>query len=156
MPARFPGTSPPHSAKSTRARPRAAATLASKEAPSSVAGMLLSGMSAQHVTPPAASAAVPVSQPSQSARPGSSMWTWPSTIPGSTSRPRASTSSPPARQLRTDRGDHAVLHRDVPRVAAHHQVGAHAAASMRSRMIPAISSIAVARSASASLPRRAS
>ena len=95
MAARLPGTSPPHSAKSTRARPRAAATFASNAAPSSVGGIEFSGMSAQQVTPPAASAAVPVSQPSQSARPGSSMWTCPSTIPGSTSSPRASISSRP-------------------------------------------------------------
>ncbi len=65
-----PGTSPPQRAKSTRARPRAAATLASNEAASSVGGRAFSGMSQAQVTPPAASARVPVSKPSHSARPG--------------------------------------------------------------------------------------
>ncbi len=90
---RSPGTSPPHSAKSTAAWPVAAATLASNAAPSTVGGWALSGISTQAVAPPAASAAVPVAQPSQSARPGSLKCTWASIAPGSTCSPRASTSS---------------------------------------------------------------
>ena len=46
----------------------AAATLASNAAPSTVGGWALSGISTHAVAPPAASAAVPVSQPSH--RPG--------------------------------------------------------------------------------------
>ena len=78
------GVSPPQSATSTRATPRAAATLASNDAPSSVGGIALSGMSIAVVVPPQASAAVPVAKPSQSARPGSLRCTCASTTPGST------------------------------------------------------------------------
>ena len=95
-----PGTSPPQSAKSTFADARAAASLRSKAAPSTVGGWALSGMSMQAVAPPAASAAVPVAQPSQSVRPGSLKCTWASIAPGSTCRPRASSSSPAGRRAR--------------------------------------------------------
>ena len=97
---------------------RAAASLASKAAPSTVGGWALSGISTQAVAPPAASAAVPVAQPSQSARPGSLKCTWASIAPGSTCSPRASTSSPAPSELGRDRGDHAVLDRDVGRSVA--------------------------------------
>ena len=81
-------------ARSRRPRGRvAAATLASNAAPSTVGGWALSGISTQAVAPPAASAAVPVAQPSQSARPGSLKCTWASIAPGSTCSPRASISS---------------------------------------------------------------
>ena len=53
------------------------------------------GMSTAVVAPPAASAAVPVAKPSQSARPGSLRCTCASTTPGSSSSPRASISSLP-------------------------------------------------------------
>ncbi len=57
-----------------------------------VTGLLLSGMSTSVVIPPAAAAAVAVGNPSQSARPGSLMWTWVSTRPGRIIRsPRSST-----------------------------------------------------------------
>ena len=120
---RSPGTSPPHSAKSTRATPVAAATLASNAAPSIVGGIALSGMSIAHVVPPAASAAVPVAKPSQSARPGSLRCTWASTTPGSTSSPRASISSRAGPlELGADGDDRALGHRDVALVAADQQV----------------------------------
>jgi hypothetical protein len=88
--ATLPGTSPPQSAKSVRAVPRAAATLASNDAASSVGGDALSGMSTNSVPPPAANAVEPVANPSQSARPGSLKWTCGSTTPGSTWQPAAS------------------------------------------------------------------
>ena len=68
---RLPGTRPPQRQKSTRATPRAAATLRSNEAPSIVGGEAFRGMSKKQVPPPAAKAAVPVANPSQSVRPGS-------------------------------------------------------------------------------------
>ena len=55
---------------------RGGATLGSKPATVVVAGMLFSGMSTSVVMPPAAAARVAVSNPSQSARPGSLMCTW--------------------------------------------------------------------------------
>src|SRR5436309_1241456 len=51
---RSPPISPPQSAKSTRDAARAAATLASNAAPSTVGGLALSGISTQAVAPPAA------------------------------------------------------------------------------------------------------
>ena len=120
---RSPGTSPPHSAKSTAAWPVAAATLASKAAPSTVGGWALSGISTQAVAPPAASAAVPVAQPSQSARPGSLKCTWASIAPGSTCSPRASTSSRAGSPISgAILGDDAVVDGDVPLIAADDQV----------------------------------
>ena len=56
----------------------------------------------------------------------------------------------------THLGHDPVHHGDVPGVAAHHEVVDHGAASRRSRMIAAISSTAVARSASASFSSRRS
>src|SRR5438132_9612435 len=60
---------------------------------SMVGGSELSGMSASVVTPPAAAPRVAARQPSHSSRPGSLTWTWASTTPGNTCRPRASISS---------------------------------------------------------------
>ena len=63
----------------------------------------------------------------------------------------------PAGKAGTELGDQAVGHRDVPGLAADHEVVAHGTASAtRSRMIATISSIAARRSASASFPRRRS
>src|SRR3981081_2315976 len=63
-----------------------------------VPGMRLSGISISVVTPPAAAARVAVSNPSQSVRPGSLIWTCVSTRPGMTTDPRASyTFAPPGR-----------------------------------------------------------
>ena len=68
----------------------------------------------QTVAPPAAAPRVPLDQPSQSARPGSLKWTWASTAPGRTCRPRASISSSAGSvQLGRDRLDPAVGDRDV-------------------------------------------
>ena len=58
-----PGTRPPQRQKSTSAAPRAASSLRSNEAPSTVGGDAFSGMSKKHVPPPAAKAAVPVVEP---------------------------------------------------------------------------------------------
>src|SRR3954451_19883583 len=90
---RLPGTMAPHSAKSTTADARAAATLASNAAPSIVGGWALSGISMQAVAPPAASARVPVDQPSQPVRPGSLKCTCASITPGRMWSQRASISS---------------------------------------------------------------
>ena len=94
--------------------PRAASSLRSNEAPSTVGGDAFSGMSKKHVPPPAAKAAVPVSKPSHSARPGSLKCTCGSTTPGKTWRPVASISvaASPAK-LRPDLGDQAVEDPDV-------------------------------------------
>ena len=69
--ATLPGTSPPQSAKSTTAAPSAAAIFRLNASASTVGGCAFSGMSTTQVVPPAAADAVPVAQPSQSARPGS-------------------------------------------------------------------------------------
>jgi hypothetical protein len=66
--------------------------LASNAAPSIVGGLEFSGMSKNAVKPPAASAAVPVSSPSQCVRPGSLKCTWGSRPAGKTCRPVASSS----------------------------------------------------------------
>ncbi len=60
---RAPGTSAPHSPKSTEESRRAASSLASKAAPSAVGGVEFSGMSKYALKPPAASAALPVRMP---------------------------------------------------------------------------------------------
>ena len=91
--ATLPGTSPPQSAKSVIAAPSAAATFRRNASASTVGGCAFSGMSTTHVVPPAAAAAVPLAQPSQSARPGSLKCTCASTAPGRTRRPVASTVS---------------------------------------------------------------
>ena len=54
------------------------------------AGVLI-GISRMVVTPPAAAAAEPESKSSRSGWSGARQWKWVSTMPGSTSRPRAST-----------------------------------------------------------------
>ena len=78
----LPGTTPPHSATSTRAFSSSARTFARRPSSVVVGGMLLSGMSTSVVTPPAAAARVAVAKPSHSVRPGSLMWTCVSTSPG--------------------------------------------------------------------------
>ena len=65
----FSGTIPPHTPKSTRQTPSAAATFASRAATVVVTGSEFSGMSTIVVVPPAAAAFPAVSNPSQSARP---------------------------------------------------------------------------------------
>ncbi len=87
------------------------------------------------VTPPRAAARVPVFQSSLETVPqkGSSRWTWTSTPPGMTSRPRASTIWTPgpadAGQSRPDRRDRLAADRDVRRGlslgADDHTVGDH-------------------------------
>ena len=82
-------------------------SLRSNDAPSTVGGEAFSGMSKKHVPPPAAKAAVPVSNPSHSARPGSLKCTCGSTTPGKTWSPVASISvvaSPEARPRRRRSG----------------------------------------------------
>ncbi len=91
--ATLPGTSPPQSAKSVTAAPSAASTFRRNASASTVGGCAFSGMSTTHVVPPAAAAAVPLAQPSQSARPGSLKCTCASTAPGRTRSPVASTVS---------------------------------------------------------------
>ena len=59
-------------------------------------------MSKNAVKPPAASAAVPVSRPSQCVRPGSLKCTCGSRPPGKTCRPVASSSWPPPSRLGRD------------------------------------------------------
>ena len=88
-----PRHEPSQNAKSTCAEPRAAASLASNARASIVGGSEFSGMSTPHVKPPAASARVPLPQPSQAARPGSLKCTCASIRPGRMSRPRASMTS---------------------------------------------------------------
>ena len=85
---RSPGTRPPHRATSIRATPAAAATLASKAAPSTVGGCALSGISAQAVAPPAASAASATTPPRRSGRPTSRWRSTCSSTSSGTSRDR--------------------------------------------------------------------
>ena len=116
MCSRLPGTSPPQSAKSTCAEPCAAASLASNARASMVGGSEFSGMSTPQVKPPAASARVPLPQPSQAARPGSLKCTCASISPGRTSSPRASMisrASSPSVPAGSTRRDHAVRQRDL-------------------------------------------
>ena len=94
---------------------RAACSLASNAAPSIVGGDEFSGMSKNAVKPPAASAALPVSSPSQCVRPGSLKCTCGSSPPGNTCSPRASSSSRAPSSSGLDRRDHAVDHADVGR-----------------------------------------
>ena len=68
----------------TRRRPRPSRRTPRRRRP---AGVEFSGMSTAQVTPPTASAAVPVAMPSHSVRPGSLRCTCGSTPPGSTCRP---------------------------------------------------------------------
>src|SRR5215472_6053369 len=82
----------PQRAKSTIARDDASSALCSNTAALSTAGTVF-GMSTTVVMPPAAAAAVRDAKSSFSGKPGSRLWTWASTPPGSTSSPRASTSS---------------------------------------------------------------
>jgi hypothetical protein len=58
--------------------------------------MLLSGMSASEVTPPAAAARVAVAKPSHSVRPGSFTCTWLSTSPGRMTPSKPSRTATPA------------------------------------------------------------
>ena len=90
MASSFPGTSPPHNAKSTCDFLSAIARFAMNDSASHVGGVELSGMSKKVVVPPAAHAREPVSMPSQSARPGSLKCTCASMTPGSASQPPAS------------------------------------------------------------------
>ena len=76
-----------------RGRARGRRAFASNAAPSIVGGWALSGISMQAVAPPAASARVPVAQPSQSVRPGSLKCTCASITPGRRWSERASISS---------------------------------------------------------------
>ena len=69
----------------------AASRLSSRAATLVVSGRQFSGMSTRVVKPPAAAARVAVAKPSHSVRPGSLMWVWASTRPGSRARlPRSS------------------------------------------------------------------
>ncbi len=90
--AKFPGTNPPQSAKSTNECFSAAARFASKLGPSIVGGCAFSGMSKTVVVPPAAAAREPVAKPSHSVRPGSLKWTCASITPGKMVKPVASIS----------------------------------------------------------------
>ena len=116
-------------AERSRARP---AAWRRTPAPSIIGGDEFSGMSKNAVKPPAASAALPVSRPSQWVRPGSLKCTCGSRPPGSTCRPTGvELLATAARELGLDGGDRAVEHADVRghrsgrrdhRPAAHDQV----------------------------------
>src|SRR5438132_5467098 len=82
-----------HSPKSTRALLRARAAFDSSTPALSTAGTVF-GISTTVVTPPAAAAAVRVPKSSFSGNPGSRLWTWASTAPGSTYMPVTSISAP--------------------------------------------------------------
>ena len=92
----------PHRPKSTRALLRARADLASRTPALSTAGTVF-GMSRTTVTPPAAAASVREAKSSFSGNPGSRLWTWTSTPPGSTYRPLASRTFPSVRRLGSTR-----------------------------------------------------
>ena len=132
-----------------------------------MAGIELSGMSANAVVPPAAIAEVPLEKPSQCVRPGSFRCTCASTNPGSTCRPRASTSSRPPVSSGPTCCDHAVAAadvaarravREVDGAAADDEIERHAASrsAIRRRMILTISSSATASSISGSCASRSS
>ena len=72
----------------------AAAVFAAKASGVVTAGMLFSGISIIDVTPPAAAAMVADRNPSHSVRPGSLMWTWVSTNPGTITASPKSNCSP--------------------------------------------------------------
>ena len=86
--AALPGTTPPMNPTSTHSSPRPRPSSLAARRRVVVAGIELSGMSSSVVTPPAAAARVAVSNPSQSVRPGSLMWTCVSTRPGITTSRR--------------------------------------------------------------------
>src|SRR5262245_60539334 len=98
MPSRSSGRdaapSRPQRPKSTSARLDAISAFSSSTAALSTAGTVL-GMSITVVMPPAAAAAVREPKSSLAGKPGSRLWTWASTPPGSTRSPVASTSSRP-------------------------------------------------------------
>ena len=71
MSATFPGTIPPHRAKSVMEAALSAAHFRSNSRALMVQGEEFSGMSKNSVPPPAASARLPVAAPSHSVRPGS-------------------------------------------------------------------------------------
>src|SRR5256885_1681056 len=92
----------PHKPKSTRALLCAIAAFDSSMPAVSTAGTVF-GMSSTTVIPPAAAAAVRLAKSSFSGNPGSRLWTWTSTPPGSTYIPDTSITLPCTGRLRSTR-----------------------------------------------------